>query len=100
MEARSWLEQGATILWGQLREQVHEDEGTVNRLANRYAKALHKVLAEHRNMDADEIVFGGEFSPDIDVSNAAIRRVDQFKEDLVYIQGCRLEWDLQTAGIW
>jgi len=72
----------------------------VNRLANRYAKALHKVLAEHRNMDADEIVFGGEFSPDIDVSNAAIRRVDQFKEDLVYIQGCRLEWDLQTAGIW
>src|SRR5204863_9629266 len=27
MEARAWLEQGATILWGQLREQVHEDGG-------------------------------------------------------------------------
>ena len=27
MEARGWLEQGAAILWGQLREQVHEDGG-------------------------------------------------------------------------
>lgn len=79
---------------------VHEEEGAVNRMANRYAKALHKVLAEHRSMDDADIVFGGEFSPDIDVSNAAVRRVDQFQEDLVYIQGCRLEWDLQTAGTW
>ena len=27
MEARSWLDAGAATLWGQLREQVHEDGG-------------------------------------------------------------------------
>src|SRR5262249_54443786 len=27
MEARGWLEAGATLLWGQLREQGHEDGG-------------------------------------------------------------------------
>lgn len=79
---------------------MHADESTVNRLAYRYAKALHKVLAANRNVGDDSVVFGGEFSPDIDISNAAIRRVEQFKEDLTYIQGCRLEWDLQTAGTW
>jgi len=79
---------------------MHDDESTVNRLAYRYAKALHKVLAANRSLGDDNVIFGGEFSPDIDVSNAAVRRVEQFKEDLTYIQGCRLEWDLQTAGTW
>lgn len=79
---------------------MHEDEGTVNRMANRYARALHKVLAANRSLGDSDVVFGGEFSPDIDISNAAIRRVEQFREDLTYIQGCRLEWDLQTAGTW
>lgn len=79
---------------------MNDDEATVNRIANRYAKALHRTLAAHRTMDEDEIVFAPDFSPDIDVSNAAVRRVEQFSEDLTYIQGCRLEWDLQTAGTW
>lgn len=79
---------------------MHEDEGTVNRMAYRYAKALHRVFAQNRNPDSEDIVFGPDFTPDLDVSNAAIRRVDQFSEDLTYIQGCRLEWDLQTVGTW
>jgi hypothetical protein len=72
---------------------MHQDESTINRMAQRYARALHRVL-----------VAGGfyetEFTPDVDISNAAVRRVEQFKEDLTYIQGCRLEWDLRTVGTW
>jgi uncharacterized heparinase superfamily protein len=43
MEARSWLDAGATILWAQLREQVHEDGGHVSR--NPVVHAL--VLADY-----------------------------------------------------
>jgi hypothetical protein len=72
---------------------MHDDEATVNRLAQRYARAVHRTL-----------VIGGfyeaEFTPDVDISNAAIRRVDQWTEDLTYIQGCRLEWELKTVGTW
>ena len=72
---------------------MHDDEATVNRMAQRYARALHRTLVIAGFYEA-------EFTPDPDISNAAIRRVEQFKEDLTYIQGCRLEWDLQTIGTW
>lgn len=78
---------------------MHEDEGTVNRLAWRYARALHQVLARYRTVE-DPDVFAADFTPAIDISNAAIRRKEQFSEDLTYIQGCRLEWDLKTVGTW
>lgn len=72
---------------------MHDDESTVNRMAQRYARAVHRTL-----------VLGGfyeaEYTPDTDISNAAVRRVDQWTEDLTYIQGCRLEWDLKTVGTW
>lgn len=43
MEARGWLEAGAALLWGQLREQVHEDGGHAAR-----NPALHAtVLADY-----------------------------------------------------
>jgi hypothetical protein len=43
MEARGWLEQGAALLWDQLREQVHEDGGHCSRNV-----AVHlRVLADY-----------------------------------------------------
>jgi hypothetical protein len=39
MEARGWLDTGAAILWGQLREQVHEDGGHRER-----NPAVHSVV--------------------------------------------------------
>jgi hypothetical protein len=78
---------------------VHTDESTVNRVAWRYAKALHRIIVEHRNMNDDEIA-DLDWTPNVDISNAAARRVEEFKEDVTYIQGCRLEFDLRTAGIW
>ena len=72
---------------------MHDDEATVNRMAQRYARAVHRTLVLNHFYEAD-------FTPDVDISNAAIRRVDQWTEDLTYIQGCRLEWDLKTVGTW
>jgi uncharacterized heparinase superfamily protein len=43
MEARGWLEKGTTLLWNQLREQVHEDGG--HRSRNPVVHAL--VLADY-----------------------------------------------------
>src|SRR5262249_61290974 len=44
MEARGWLEAGATVLWGQLREQVHEDGGHTSRNAAVHALVLADYL--------------------------------------------------------
>ncbi|HZP43414.1 MAG TPA: alginate lyase family protein [Candidatus Binatia bacterium] len=42
MEARGWLEAGAGLLWGQLREQIHEDGGHAAR-----NPALHATVLAH-----------------------------------------------------
>ena len=61
---------------------VHEDESTVNRMALRYAKALNRVVDQHR--DLDEVTIEPIFiTPDAAISNAAARRVDQFSESIV-----------------
>jgi hypothetical protein len=44
MEARGWLESGAGILWGQLREQVHEDGGHRGRNPVEHALVLASYL--------------------------------------------------------
>lgn len=78
---------------------VNPDESAVNRMAWRYAKALHRIVVENRNANDDEIddIF---LTPNVDISNAAARRVEEFKEDVTYIQGCRLELDFRTVGAW
>lgn len=78
---------------------MHEDESTINRLAWRYAKAIHLVFAEHRELD-DREIWRTTWTPNIDISNADARRVEEFKEDITYIQGCRLEWEFRTPGAW
>jgi hypothetical protein len=44
MEARGWLEAAASILWGQLREQVNEDGGHRGRDLARHARVLAHYL--------------------------------------------------------
>jgi hypothetical protein len=44
MEARGWLERGATMLWSQLREQVNEDGGHVERTPAVHALVLADYL--------------------------------------------------------
>ncbi len=44
MEARAWLEAGAAILWGQLREQVHDDGGHAGRNPAWHAFVLQQYL--------------------------------------------------------
>jgi uncharacterized heparinase superfamily protein len=44
MEARAWLERGAVILWGQLREQVNDDGGHVSRNPATHAQVLADYL--------------------------------------------------------
>ncbi len=44
MEARGWLEAGAGILWGQLREQVHEDGGHRSRSLAEHGLVLGDYL--------------------------------------------------------
>lgn len=44
MEARRWLESGAAVLWGQLREQVHEDGGHRSRTPTVHALVLADYL--------------------------------------------------------
>lgn len=78
---------------------VHEDESTVNRLAWRYAKALHRVIDTYKELD-DQMIEPIVTSPDVAISNAAARRVEEFREDIVYIQGCRLEYLFRVAETW
>ncbi len=72
---------------------LHPDEATVNRMAQRYAKAVHRTLVKAHFYEAN-------FTPDVDISNAAARRVEQFDDAITFIQGCRLEWDVKTVGTW
>ncbi len=44
MEARAWLESGAALLWGQLREQVYEDGGHRGRNPATHALVLADYL--------------------------------------------------------
>lgn len=78
---------------------VHEDESTVNRLAWRYAKALHRVVAWYKTLE-DAKIEAINLSPEVMVSNAAARRVEEFRDDIIYIQGCRLEYVFRIAQPW
>lgn len=78
---------------------LHADESTVNRLAWRYAKALHRVIDQYKDLD-DRKIEPVTTSPDVQVSNAAARRGQQFTSDIVYIQGCRLEYVFRVPEVW
>lgn len=78
---------------------VHEDASTINRLAWRYAKALHRVIDQHKRLD-DSKIEAISATPDVAISNAAARRVEEFSNGIVYIQGCRLEYVFRVAEDW
>ncbi len=44
LEARGWLDAGTAVLWGQLREQVHEDGGHTSRSLAQHALVLGEYL--------------------------------------------------------
>ena len=78
---------------------LHDDESTVNRLAWRYAKAMHRVVASFKEL-SDSDIEPITFTPQTQISNAAARRVSQFTDEITYIQGCRLEYSFITKGLW
>jgi hypothetical protein len=79
---------------------VHPDAETVNRLAWRYAKALHRVLTEHKSLDNYPTIWEMTRSPVVTVSSSVARRVSEWKDEWTYVQGCRLEYIYQTPQPW
>lgn len=78
---------------------LHDDESVVNRLAWRYAKAMHRVVGQFKDL-SDSDIEPITATPETQISNAAARRVSQFTDDITYIQGCRLEYSFRTKGLW
>lgn len=78
---------------------VHADESTVNRLAWRYAKALHRILTQYKEL-ADSRLEQITDAPRVLISNASARRIEEFKDDIVFIQGCRLESSFRSRDLW
>jgi hypothetical protein len=78
---------------------MHDDESTLNRIAWRYAKAIHRIVAQFKDL-SDSDVEPIDKTPDVSVSNAMARRVDEFKEDITFLQGCRLQYAFRTKGVW
>jgi len=78
---------------------LNADEEVLNNAVNRYAKAVNRVLTAMKSLE-DPDVMPIDSTPQIDVSNAAARRLEEFKEDIVYVQGCRIEHVFNTIGLW
>lgn len=69
---------------------IDPDAERVNRIAFRYAKAIHRVLVQ--NKDLGGVVEDIYTAPEVTISNVAARRVSDFSEDIVYVQGVRVEY--------
>jgi hypothetical protein len=78
---------------------VHKDESTINRLAWRYARAVTRVISRYKDL-SDGQIEPIQGVPAVMVSNAAARRVDEFTDETIYIQGCRLEHLFRATTLW
>lgn len=78
---------------------LHSDEATLNRMTQRYARALQRVLTSIKELSTSDTE-AIEEQPRVSVSNAAARRLDSFVEEIVFVQGCRLEATYRTRDSW
>lgn len=79
----------------------HMDASTINRIAWRYAKAIHRVVTQNPTLDGLVKPIVG--APDTDVSDAVARRVSDLAPDVVYVQGCRVSYQFVVptpVGVW
>lgn len=74
------------------------DESRINRIAWRYAKALHRVITKDRNLS--RLVKDLDTPPSVQVSNAAARRITDMSDEITYVQGCRLDYALEMDVAW
>lgn len=79
---------------------VHADASTVNRLAWRYAKSLHRLITSHKDLDSWPSIWTMDRSPTVTVSQSFAKRVDEFSDEWVFLQGCRLEYAWRTPVAW
>lgn len=79
---------------------LHTDESTINRIAWRYAKALHRAVIQNDTLsdfltevgtDPSVVIARADQTPEIAVSNASARRVSEFADDVVFVQLVRLD---------
>lgn len=79
----------------------HMDESTVNRIAWRYAKAIHRVVTQNPSLGGMVKPIVG--APDADVSDVSARRVSDLTSEVVYVQGCRVSYQFlfpAPVGVW
>jgi hypothetical protein len=88
---------------------MHTDESTINRVAWRYAKALHRAVLYNDTLrtalpqvgaDDSVVIQRASQSPDVAISNAAARRVSEFTDDVVFVQLVRLDTSYRLIQPW
>lgn len=79
---------------------VHSDADTVNRLAWRYAKALHKVITENKSLGEYPTIWEINGAPITEVSGSIGRLASEDSDEWTYVQGCRLEMLYRTPQPW
>lgn len=75
---------------------LHEDASTVNRIAWRYADALHRVITENRDLGEWPLIWSMIGTPHVEVSNSSARPVSEDTDEWTYIQGVRVEMIYRT----
>ncbi len=78
---------------------LYAEEDALDRMVQRYARAMHRVVSSFPQLSNVEIEPIDQ-TPNVDVSVATARRLEEFKDDIVYVQGCRVEHTFRTAGLW
>jgi hypothetical protein len=79
----------------------HMDESTVNRIAWRYAKAIHRVVTQNPTLDGLVKPIVG--APDADVSDVSTRRISDLTSEFAYVQGVRVSYQFlfpAPVGVW
>ena len=80
---------------------LHEDAATVNRLAWRYADALHRAITNSRDLGEWPVIWQMIGTPHVEVSNASARMISEDETDgWTYIQGIRAEMLFRTPQPW
>lgn len=74
------------------------DETVSNRMAWRYAEALHAAMVMDETLGG--LVIPIDATPAVMVSNAAGRRVSPTVDDVVWIQGARVEYGFRIENPW
>lgn len=74
------------------------DETVSNRMAWRYAEALHAAVVLDETLGG--LVIPIDATPSVQVSNAAGRRLSPQVDDVIWIQGARVEYGFRIENPW